>query len=157
MCAVAEPSSVNVAPHLSHLNVWDLPEDRLKTLQEINKLSKDQWKKVRTVIDDECSAYNELGRKFYNAAMFLIFLGIGFVIAPFSFAVALVVGTLGIVLQAWQAYLATKLGPRITKRAQDALRANQPREPIVNSSKTYSAPTGGPPKGAYLRIAFHPT
>lgn len=104
-----------------NVTVWDLPEESLKILREVNKLSEGQWKTVRRVIDDECIAYDQLGRTFYNAAMFLIFLGIGFVIAPFNLSIAFIVAMLGIVLEAWQAYRGAKLAPRISKRAQEAL------------------------------------
>jgi hypothetical protein len=102
------------------LYVWELPADRIAAIQKESEITEKQWTIAREVIDEECLDYNQLARRFYNAAMFLIFLGIALVIAPFNQAIAWCVGGLGIALEVWQMVRSKCLEDRIKRKVQEA-------------------------------------
>ena len=62
-----------------------------------------EWSKVQTIGQEQCRNYEKLGRHSYNVAMFLVFFGFFFVIAPFNTVIAMVVSGLGVCLEIWQA------------------------------------------------------
>jgi hypothetical protein len=83
-------------------DLWALSEEYQTELKVRNELSNEEWMTARTKVDETCERYDNFGRYCFNVAMFLIFLGISVVIAPFNFTIAIVVGVFGILLEVSQ-------------------------------------------------------
>lgn len=82
-----------------NFDLWDLPEAYHKQLQNIENFD---WAKAQENAEKRCRDYERHGRLCYNVGLFLVFLGMGFAIAPANLWVATVVAGLGMVFQAWQ-------------------------------------------------------
>jgi uncharacterized membrane protein YbaN (DUF454 family) len=80
------------------LDMWALPSKYEDQLQRDWK----DWKERKEKSLLMCRLYEKRGRRCYNASLFLMFLGIGCVIAPYNAAIAVVVVGSGILLQVYQ-------------------------------------------------------
>jgi len=76
---------------------WGLPDRWYKYI--VKNTSKREWKKREEADNTLCRSYEKLGRRSYNIAIFFVFIGFFFVIAPFNGAVATLVSGLGIFVE----------------------------------------------------------
>jgi len=70
-------------------------------------MDQSEWSEKQKIGNEQCKNYEKFGRHSYNAGIFLVFLGFFFVIAPFSFTIAIVVSGLGLCLELLQLVKAT--------------------------------------------------
>ncbi|MGP8068995.1 MAG: hypothetical protein ACLP5V_03810 [Candidatus Bathyarchaeia archaeon] len=81
-------------------DLWSLPERWHKYI--VNNMDRSEWSEKQKAGSEQCRNYEKLGRHSYNVAMLLVFSGFFFVIAPFNFAIAIVVSGLGLCLELMQ-------------------------------------------------------
>lgn len=88
-------------------NMWNLPERYEQFLKKDFKVEGKNWEKIRAENLDNCKRCEMYGRHFYNAALIFMFVGLGFLIAPYSYVIAVIVAGLGILLEflQWKALL----------------------------------------------------
>ena len=86
----------------TEFDVFSIPDPYRELLKEGCKFEKKDWTQFEDEQTKQCR-YNELlGRRCYNFAIFILFLGLFFVITPYNFLIALLVSGLGILLETWQ-------------------------------------------------------
>lgn len=83
-------------------DMWDLPEKYERFLKKGFKSKGKNWRKIREENLGNCTKCEMYGRRFYNIAIFLMFVGLGFLIAPYNYVIAVIVAGLGILLESWQ-------------------------------------------------------
>ena len=83
-------------------DMWNLPKKYEQSLKEGFKAEGKNWIKIREENLDSCQRCEMYGRHFYNAALILTFVGLGFLIAPYNYAIAAIVAGSGILLEFWQ-------------------------------------------------------
>ena len=105
-------------------DLWSLPDRWYDYI--VKTMTKSEWSEKQTIGSKQCRNYEKLGRHSYNAAIFLVFFGFFFVIAPFNFMIAIVVSGLGLCLELWQFVKATFI-------------TSKQNEPVVNSTKSRGA------------------
>jgi hypothetical protein len=88
--------------HAKDFDVWSLPDKYREWLDtNFGKEGKD-WEKIRADNLAKCDLHNDRGTKCYNAAIFLMFFAVFFVIAPYHILVAFAVAGSGIALEVYQ-------------------------------------------------------
>jgi hypothetical protein len=88
--------------HAKEYDVFSIPEPYRKLLKEDKEQRKEDWAEFEDEQTKQCRRSERLGRYCYNIAIFLIFIGLLFVIAPYNIAIAIIVSGLGILLEIWQ-------------------------------------------------------
>jgi hypothetical protein len=83
-------------------DVFSIPERYIKLLKEDCELKNKKWADYEDEQTKHCRIKEQMGRKFYNAAIFLMFVGLFFAILPYNTLIAIVVGGLGLALEVWQ-------------------------------------------------------
>jgi tetrahydromethanopterin S-methyltransferase subunit E len=85
-------------------DLWTLPDEYRKTLIKKSRVGDMQWLEARETIDGFSRTYNAYGTICYNVAMFLVFFGMLFIVAPFSLTIASLITAFGVgleILQIW--------------------------------------------------------
>lgn len=88
--------------HAKEFDVFSIPEQYLKLLKEDCELKKKDWAEFEDEQTKVCRHNEQLGRRCYNVAIFIIFGGLFFAIAPYNLPIAAMVSGIGIVLESWQ-------------------------------------------------------
>ena len=83
-------------------DMWNLPEKYEQYLKKGFKKEGKSWKKIREENLDNMLKMRKNGRRFYNPAIIVMFLGLGFLIASYNHVIAIIVAGLGILLEVWQ-------------------------------------------------------
>lgn len=83
-------------------DMWNLPEKYEQFLKKGFKKDGKNWRKIRKENLDDCRKCEMYGRHFYNAALIFMFVGLGFLIAPYNYIIAVLVAGSGILLEFWQ-------------------------------------------------------
>jgi hypothetical protein len=82
-------------------DMWALSHEYVDSLKEGDK----NWDTTRKTSLRRCRDNEGYGRWCYNVAIILLFFSLGCVIAPYQSLIAILVTAVGILLQAFQAYL----------------------------------------------------
>lgn len=84
-------------------DVYDVSEPYYNKLKDEDfKGDQNAW---NTFVDKQigfCRDNERAGRKCYNAALFIIFIGLFFAIAPYNLIIALIVSGFGLAIETWQ-------------------------------------------------------
>ena len=83
-------------------DVFSIPQRYIELLKEDCELNKMNWDDFEDEQTKHCRIKEQLGRKFYNSAIFMMFGGLFFSVLPYNFLIAFVVSGLGIALELWQ-------------------------------------------------------
>jgi len=83
-------------------DVYEIPHEYRKLLKDDFKSRSEDWAEFEDESTKHCRHNETLGRLCYNSAIFIIFVGLLFVIIPYNLVIAIVVSGLGILLQLWQ-------------------------------------------------------
>lgn len=86
--------------HAKNFDAFDLSTEYRDWLQR--GLQDKDWNKIWEDSHKQCQANEKYGRICYNLAIFVIFIGLFFAIAPYHFGIALVVSVFGVILELWQ-------------------------------------------------------
>lgn len=88
--------------HARETHAWDLPNDYRRFVESREKKKGKKWDDFLHESDIQSRKYEKEGRIFYNLAMLIMIGGLVFAIAPYSLGIALFVGTIGYLMEAWQ-------------------------------------------------------
>jgi len=88
--------------HAKEFDVFSIPKSYRKQLQDYCKQEEKDWAAFEDEQTNQCRRSERIGRHCYNFAVFAMFIGLIFIIAPYNIAIAVVVGGLGILLELWQ-------------------------------------------------------
>jgi len=91
-------------------NMWNLSEKHERYLKK--EVFGAEWEKIKEENLNNCKRCEMWGRRFYNPAIIVMFLGLGFLIAPYNYAIAIIVAGSGISLELWQWKGLSKLNDR---------------------------------------------
>jgi dolichol kinase len=83
-------------------DVFGIPYSYRKLLKEDCEQKKKDWSVFEDEQTKQCRHNERLGRRCYNAAIFILFGGLFFAIAPYNLLIAVVVSGFGITLETWQ-------------------------------------------------------
>jgi cytochrome c biogenesis protein CcdA len=83
-------------------NLWDLPESYSKYLQK--SYTAWDWEKSLEDSDDTARKYQGRARRAYNSAIFLLFIGVFFVVGSYNIWVALIITGSGLASESFQAF-----------------------------------------------------
>lgn len=86
--------------HSKNLDVFDLTEDYRNWLR--SGFPNKNWDEVWKESTREMRVNEAYGRWCYNLAIFIMFIGLFFAIAPYNLVIAFVISIFGILLQLWQ-------------------------------------------------------
>ena len=86
--------------HAKNFDIFELSEDYRDWLQ--TGFPNEDWDKIWIDNTKECRANEKYGRLCYNLAIFVLFIGLFFAIAPYSLGIAVIVSGFGIILELWQ-------------------------------------------------------
>lgn len=95
-------SAVELFLCAKEFDVFDIPQPYRKLLKEDCEQKKKDWSEFEDEQTAKCRRNELLGRRCYNSAIFIIFGGLFFAIAPYNIVIAVVVAGLGISLELWQ-------------------------------------------------------
>jgi len=90
--------------HAKEFDVYKIP-DRYWTLFKDNYENDD--KKIAEFEDKQtilCRRNEARGRRCYNIAIFMVFIGLFFAIAPYNLVIAIIVAGFGMAIETWQVY-----------------------------------------------------
>jgi len=88
--------------YAKEFDIFSVPEAYRKLLKEDCELKKKDWAKFEDEQTEKCRRNEKLGRRCYNSAIFAMFGGLFFAIAPYDLPIAIIVSGLGIMLESWQ-------------------------------------------------------
>jgi hypothetical protein len=89
--------------HAHEYNVWDLPEEYIRlTLDDLKSAQPKKWDEFLLENDSTCRKYEKEGRYSYDFAILLMIGGLFFMIVPYSLVAAILVFTLGALLETLQ-------------------------------------------------------
>jgi len=88
--------------HAKEFDVFSIPKSYRKLLKEDCEMKKEDWAEFEDEQTEQCRHNERLGRRCYNSAIFIIFGGLLFAIAPYNLPIAILVSGLGILLESWQ-------------------------------------------------------
>jgi len=88
--------------HAKEFDVFDIPKPYRELLKEDCEQKQKDWAEFEDEHTEKCRRSERIGRKCYNSAIFIIFIGLFFAIAPYNLLIAVVVSSLGILLELWQ-------------------------------------------------------
>lgn len=94
--------------HAKEFDVFSIPEPYRQRLKEHCELEKEDWTEFEDEETKLCRKNEQTGRRFYNVAIFIIFGGLLFAIAPYNLLIAILVSGFGILLESWQIKLRPK-------------------------------------------------
>ena len=83
-------------------DVYGIPQPYRKLLKEGREQQKKDWAEFEVKQTEKCRHNERLGRKCYNTAIFILFDGLFFAIAPYNPLIASLVCGLGTSLELWQ-------------------------------------------------------
>jgi dolichol kinase len=86
--------------HSKNFDVFDLSKEYRNWLE--SGLKGTNWEEVWKESTKMMRAYDSNGRWCYNLAIFIMFIGLFFAIAPYNIVIAFMVSIFGIVLELWQ-------------------------------------------------------
>jgi len=86
--------------HGKNFDIFDLTEEYRDWLQK--GFPTIDWNKTWEDSHKKCQTHEKYGRYCYNVAIFNLFLGLFFVIAPYNVLVAIIVSGLGVILESLQ-------------------------------------------------------
>lgn len=86
----------------NEFDVFSIPESYRKLLKDDCKRRQEDWTKFEDGQTEKCRHNERIGRRFYNSAIFTIFIGLFFAIAPYNETTAVMVSAVGIILESWQ-------------------------------------------------------
>jgi hypothetical protein len=88
--------------HARETHTWDLPVDYKRFVKSKLEEKGKKWDNFLYEKDIQSKKYEKEGRIFYNLAILIMIGGLGFAIAPYSLGIALFVGAIGYLMEAWQ-------------------------------------------------------
>lgn len=88
--------------HAKEFDMFDLSKEYEEWIEEYFKKEKKDWNKHKESSHVICRQNEKYGRKCYNAAIILIFVGLFFVVFPYNVLIAFIVSGLGILLESLQ-------------------------------------------------------
>lgn len=88
--------------HAKGFDVFGIPEPYRELLKKGCELEKKDWAEFEDEQTAQCRHIELSGRRCYNTAIFIIFGGLFFAIAPYNLLIAAVVSSLAILLESWQ-------------------------------------------------------
>lgn len=88
--------------YAKEFDIFGVPKPYRELLKEDCELKKKDWAEFEDEQTEQCRHNERLGRRCYNSAIFIIFGGLFFAIAPYNLLIAIVVSGLGILLESWQ-------------------------------------------------------
>ncbi len=84
-------------------DVFSLPKSYRHFLKEnVVGKAKEKWEAFEDANTRKCRLNEKLARDFYNAAIFLIFFGLLFILLPYNVVIAALVFFTGVILESWQ-------------------------------------------------------
>ena len=83
-------------------DMWNLTEKYEQFLKKGFKAEGKNWEKIKEENLENCGRCEMWGRRFYNPAIITMFLGLGFLITPYNYVIAIIVAGSGISLEVWQ-------------------------------------------------------
>lgn len=83
-------------------DVFSIPSPYLRLLKADCEQKKENWADFEDEQTQHCRHNERLGRRCYNIAIFIIFGGLLFAIAPYNLPIAVLVSVIGILLESWQ-------------------------------------------------------
>lgn len=86
-------------------NIWALSARYEEDLQKRFEKEQKDWDSIKTNSLDKCVKYEKYGRICYNLSLFIMFTGLGFVIWPYNFVVAIIIIGLCYALEFLQIFL----------------------------------------------------
>jgi len=95
-------TSAELFLHAKEFDVFSIPEPYRKLLKEDCEQRKEDWAEFEDKQTKQCKQSERLGRYCYNIAIFMIFIGLLFVIAPYNITIAIIVSGIGMLLEIWQ-------------------------------------------------------
>lgn len=88
--------------YAKEFDVFGIPEPYRKLLKDDCKLEKKEWAEFEDEQTERCRQNERLGRRCYNSAIFIVFGGLFFAIAPYNLLIAFLVSIIGIALELFQ-------------------------------------------------------
>jgi len=88
--------------HAKGFDVFSIPEPYRELLKKGCELEKKDWAEFEDEQTAQCRHIELSGKRCYNTAIFIIFGGLFFAVAPYNLLIAAVVSGLGILLESWQ-------------------------------------------------------
>ena len=85
-------------------DIYGIPARYIDVLKREYGQTAEDWERFEKDSNDKCHWYNSRGTSLYNAAVFMIWIGVLFATFPYNLWVAFVVAGLGIILEAWQTH-----------------------------------------------------
>jgi dolichol kinase len=86
--------------HSKNFDVFDIKEEQRKWLE--SGFPEKNWEEIWKESTKMMRVKESYGRWCYNSAIFIMFIGLFFAIAPYNTAIAFIVSIIGIVLELWQ-------------------------------------------------------
>jgi len=83
-------------------DVFSIPQRYIELLKDDCEINNKNWDDFEDGQTQHCRVKEQLARKFYNSAIFMMFGGLFFSILPYNFLIAFLVSGLGIALEVWQ-------------------------------------------------------
>jgi len=83
-------------------DIYSIPEPYIDLLKEDREEKRINWKEFEDEQTTQCRNYEGLGRKCYNCAIFIIFVGLFLTIMSYNLIIAITVSGFGIILELWQ-------------------------------------------------------
>ncbi len=102
-------------------DLWSLPDRWYDHI--VKNTTKSDWSEKQRIAGEQCRKYETIGRHSYNAAIFLVFFGLFFVIVQFNFIIAIVVSGLGVCFELYQFITSTFL---TSKQNEPVAQAKKP-------------------------------
>ena len=87
--------------HAQDLNVWDLPKDYRKFIEEELEKKNVKWDSYLLDNDAKSRHYEKEGRLFYNLAILFMLSGLLLAVVPYNKAVAVIIAVIGYSLELW--------------------------------------------------------
>ncbi len=95
-------SASEIFLHGKGYDVFSIPQPYCELLKEDCEIDNIKWADFEDEQTKKCRFYEKYGRFLYNIAIFSLFCGLFFAIAPFSLLIAVIISIFGIVLEIWQ-------------------------------------------------------
>lgn len=92
-------SASEIFLHAKDFDVFSIPEPYRKLLREDCELNDKKWTDLEDEQTEKCRQNEKYGRILYNIAVFSLFVGLFFSIAPYNLLVAILVSVFGVTLE----------------------------------------------------------
>ena len=83
-------------------DVFSIPDPYRELLKGDCERKHEDWGEFEDKQTKQCRHNERIGRRCYNSAIFTIFIGLLFAIAPYNLVIAIIVSSLGMLLESWQ-------------------------------------------------------